>query len=428
MCLREQAVVGVGRRHRDHVGVRGRIERRRSRAGVAGSGYQHDAAVVRGGQMLLQQRVVRPGKAHVEDARAALDRPVDPVRDAHRRALTFAVERAYRQQPYPRGDPDQLTVGGNRAGHGGAVKMRLVRAEHVEARRDRAGEIRMRHIDAGVDHRHEHALAGGQAVGIGQMQLGDHVLGRIALRGWRLARRGLALLPVEVIRLRAGNARLAGERLDHRRYRAAVVDAPALDAAADQAQGMDVEAGETELPGDGVELLGGHARGNIQQDLVRDVAGFAGRRREESAAARRPGNPAASATAGGAAAARVGGGRAAGSADAGAAGGQAERRHRSDRRPADGEDRPPRRMRPVAVAARRMVAAPCGIGAALVAVAHVYRGRPAAMGARRQAADRSMRARCVAVDGPLRGAMFDRRSAVGLSQGGGSAAEVPSAR
>ena len=42
----EQLVVHVGRRHRDHVRVRGRVERRRLRAGVAGRRDHHDAPVV----------------------------------------------------------------------------------------------------------------------------------------------------------------------------------------------------------------------------------------------------------------------------------------------------------------------------------------------------------------------------------------------
>ena len=74
---REQVIVHVGCRHRDHVGVGGRIKRRRFCAGIPGRGDEHQPHLARPGERFLQRGIGGSREAHVDHARAMLDRPVE---------------------------------------------------------------------------------------------------------------------------------------------------------------------------------------------------------------------------------------------------------------------------------------------------------------------------------------------------------------
>ena len=81
------------------------------------------------------------------------------------------------EQPHLRRNADQFAVGGDGAGHAGAVRMRRRRrAERVVFARDHAGEIGMAGVDLGIDHRHQHVVAIADAVRVQQMQLGNDIL------------------------------------------------------------------------------------------------------------------------------------------------------------------------------------------------------------------------------------------------------------
>ena len=57
----------------------------------------------------------------------------------------------------------QLGVGNDRAGNPGAVKVGpFLRTERIECLLDRAGKLRMRSVDTGIDHRQSHVGPAGQ--------------------------------------------------------------------------------------------------------------------------------------------------------------------------------------------------------------------------------------------------------------------------
>ena len=87
-------------------------------------------------------------------------------------------EGVHRQDPCAFGAmPRSLRCDDDRAGHAGAVRMRLLRlADRVVLLGDRAGEIGMVGVDLGVDHRDQHLVAGRDLVDLGELQLLDDVL------------------------------------------------------------------------------------------------------------------------------------------------------------------------------------------------------------------------------------------------------------
>ena len=126
-CVNRVSLI-VGRGHRDHVRIGGRIERRRFRAHVARRRDQDDALGGRVAHRELDHRIVRAGEAHIDDACAFVDRPFDAgddlPRGRFRRLPRRGAEGVHRQDVRVRRDAEELAVRHDRAGHAGAVRMR----------------------------------------------------------------------------------------------------------------------------------------------------------------------------------------------------------------------------------------------------------------------------------------------------------------
>ena len=91
--------------------------------------------------------------------------------------LVLRTERPDRQEPDARRGAQHRAARRDRAGHAGAVRMR--RASSAGRRNsadDRAGEIGMRGIDAGIDHRDQHAVAGREPMRLGEIELLRRIL------------------------------------------------------------------------------------------------------------------------------------------------------------------------------------------------------------------------------------------------------------
>src|SRR5262249_56067372 len=96
------------------------------------------------------------------------------------------------------------------------------------------------------------------------MELADDILRRVAGGGRFVeAARG-----EQVVRLRARNARFACKRADHRGDGTAVVDAPAVDGAPDEAERMYIEPRQVETAGNNVELRSRNAGSYVQHPLL----------------------------------------------------------------------------------------------------------------------------------------------------------------
>ena len=181
----EQLVVDVGRRHRDHERIGAGEQRRRFRAGIAGSGDQHDALVVGELERALERGILRAGKAHIDDARALAHRPVDALEDIERGALGLggvAGEGVHGKQTRGRRRPQHRLARGHRACHAGAMRVRLLRrAYRAEALRHHAHEVGMRGVDFRIDHRDRDVGAPDHAVDIQHLELLEDVLRGVAL-------------------------------------------------------------------------------------------------------------------------------------------------------------------------------------------------------------------------------------------------------
>src|SRR5262249_55061947 len=144
--------------------------------------------------------------AHIDDARTIRDRPVDALEDGERRAYSFIAlagrrEGADRQNACCRRHAGEQRMRRDGARYAGPVMRWWLRPfGSVEASRDGGGNLRMRGVDAVVDHRNEDAVAGGKLVRLRQPQLPERVL--IVTRGPTLC-----LLQREtVVRLRRAHA------------------------------------------------------------------------------------------------------------------------------------------------------------------------------------------------------------------------------
>ena len=161
-------------------------------------------------------------------------------------------------------------------------------AQCIEAIRDRAGEIGMGRVDGGVDHGDEHVGAPGEAMGIGQAELADHVLPcRVVLRRGdrrdglgrgRAGRGGRCALREheDVVRLREGDDAVALERLDHLPH-----GLPGGDAQLQHALARDrlrADERQPEAPQDRVELSVRDAGIDLDHHLIRDETGLVERR------------------------------------------------------------------------------------------------------------------------------------------------------
>jgi hypothetical protein len=94
------------------------------------------------------------------------------------------VEGARRQKLRARRNADDFSVRGDRARHGGAVLMRFViAAERIEIFHDHAVQIWIFDVDLGIDQRDGDIFAGGDAMGLLDVQFAEHVLLGLALAG-----------------------------------------------------------------------------------------------------------------------------------------------------------------------------------------------------------------------------------------------------
>jgi len=235
----EQLVVGIGRGHRDHVRIGGRIERGRFWSGIARGGDQNNALLGRRGKGKRKFRVARTREAHIDDARAIRDRPIDALEDGERRASIFIAlagrrrEGADRQNARCRRHAGEQRMRRDGARHAGPMTPRRFRPiGRIEAASDDVAELWMFGIDAIVDHRNEDAPAGGEPVRFGQTQLRERVL--ILARGTRLR----LLQRVTIVRLRYAHAGVAFERANDIGDRALIADLPPMERSTGEADGL----------------------------------------------------------------------------------------------------------------------------------------------------------------------------------------------
>jgi hypothetical protein len=74
------------------------------------------------------------------------------------------------------------------------MRIRLVlRRRGIEIGRNRAGEIGVRSVDSGIDHRHQNAVPGRQPMGGEEIELGRRVLVGVSDRR-RVLRRGIEIV------------------------------------------------------------------------------------------------------------------------------------------------------------------------------------------------------------------------------------------
>ena len=231
----ENVVGAVGCGHGDDIGIGRRIERLGLRPGIAGGRDQHHAFVIGRSEQAPQRRIRWARKAHIDNARAVVRRPLQAFIDRKRGALgdTGGVVKGVRRQNLrTRRDAQKLAMRGDGAGHFGAMQMRsFTAAERVEAFYDGAIEIRVLGVDLGVDHREQHVLSRCELMRLRDLQFGKNILCRIALHS---CGGGLVLQRENVVRLHAGDDVLVAERVDDARHRTAAADTPAIKAHADQ--------------------------------------------------------------------------------------------------------------------------------------------------------------------------------------------------
>ena len=124
----EDFVLGIGRGHRDHARVGTGIERSRAGAAIAGGGDCDHAALLRAGQCLGEQAVLRAGKAEIDHLGALLDDPFERGDDLERLTVggsrLRAAEGAGDDEAGRRRNALQLAMGDDRRRHRGAMGMR----------------------------------------------------------------------------------------------------------------------------------------------------------------------------------------------------------------------------------------------------------------------------------------------------------------
>ncbi len=279
--LREQLVIGVGGSDRDHVGIGGRIERRRARPGIAGGRDQHHAFVARVLHRQLQHRIIGAGEAHIDDAGAAFDGPFEARENVLGGGLRrFCGVRAEGMDGEYLGagrNAHEPTVRSDRAGHAGAVGMRLVGApDRIELIGDRAGEIGMLVVDRGIDDGDEHVVAGGDLVDVAEVKLVDHVLAGLGALG--AGGQGCVVLLQREHVVRLGSAQVLGfERAHGGGDVAAVGDAEAEQRAAGQRGRLGLDGAQAEPARDGIDILPGDVGADVEHHLPRHEARLAHR-------------------------------------------------------------------------------------------------------------------------------------------------------
>ena len=165
----------------------------------------------------------------------------------------------------------------DRAGHAGAVRMRLLRPpDGVVLLDDRAGEVGMIGVDLGVDHRDQHLAAGRDLVHLGELQLLDGVLLGRSGRA-RGVGRGVLDDAVHVVRRRDADA-LGFQRAHHVGDLPSRRQAEMIERAAGDAARLHADDGHPE-PGRGrVDGLPRHVGADMEHHLGRDEARLAGGR------------------------------------------------------------------------------------------------------------------------------------------------------
>ena len=246
---REQLVVDIGRGDRDHVRVRGGIERRRFRPGIAGRRYQHDTLAVGDLERAFERRIARAGEAHVDDAHAVVDGVFDALEDVEGRAFgagRLAGEGADRKQVRAGRNAQELAVRGDGAGHAGAMRMRrLVGTGGIELTAEDAFEVGVTGIDLRIDHRDWDIGALDSAVDVGEPQLAQDVLRGVAFRV--LGGAGGRVLGERVDEVGRGGgcdpfARQRENRIAHRH----IVGVQANDVGAEAAERLEIEDAEAQ--------------------------------------------------------------------------------------------------------------------------------------------------------------------------------------
>ncbi|CAM5211309.1 hypothetical protein BTHI11S_03555 [Bosea thiooxidans] len=179
----EDAVIGIGRRHRDDAGIGPRIERRGAAAAIAGRGDCDHPALLRPGECLGQQAVLRTGEAEIDHLGALLDDPFQRRQDLEGLAVgggrLRAAEGAGDDQPGGRGDALQLAMRDDGGRHRGTMRMRGRLTVHgVEIGEDRAADLRMLHVHAGIDHPDPDATPQREFARLAKAQLVDDILRR----------------------------------------------------------------------------------------------------------------------------------------------------------------------------------------------------------------------------------------------------------
>src|SRR6516164_4115800 len=86
-------------------GICTRIERRRTWAGIAGGGYQHDGFLYGLVDGVAHSRIGRAGKARIDDTSTLLGSPIQPLHDVEGRRFVVGLgaECANREQSNARG-------------------------------------------------------------------------------------------------------------------------------------------------------------------------------------------------------------------------------------------------------------------------------------------------------------------------------------
>src|SRR5262252_5008226 len=128
----------------------------------------------------------RPSETHVDDLGAALDRVIESLDDVHRACfrLAGAAEGADRDDVCLWGHAQQLSVGRDRTGHAGAVRMwGASTAAGVVSVADRAGEIGLVGVDLRIDHCNDGFVTFGNLVHLGKMKFVHDILCWIAQIG-----------------------------------------------------------------------------------------------------------------------------------------------------------------------------------------------------------------------------------------------------
>ena len=225
----EHLVVLVGRGHGDHVRVGGREERHRKRALVAGGRHQDDALLTGIPQAQLDAGIAAASEAHVDDARAAVGRPVDRLGDhiaVPLRLILSAIEGLRRQDAGCGRAAFQPRVRRDRTGHRGSMRMTLVACtRRIEGIFNHALQLRVRRINATVHDRNENITAPRQHMRLRQPHLGERILfERRRARG----NRWLAIEAHDVVQRNGDGAAVGLDRANHGRSSSATQDARSI--------------------------------------------------------------------------------------------------------------------------------------------------------------------------------------------------------